>query len=172
VLDAFNERNEQSSEAERKKRTAELTASIQKHRDILGRSLVFRSRSTETDEGFFFTSSVQVKPGRGREYRESWEKRNKATYDRLLAEGTILAYGMDVEFIHTEAPGGFSVWRAVPSLEADAKVRAAIRANDTRTPEERQAMRQALFVEGSHRDSMSQIIHYAVKGVEAAPTSP
>jgi hypothetical protein len=28
VLDAFNERNEQSSEAERKKRTAELTASI------------------------------------------------------------------------------------------------------------------------------------------------
>ena len=79
---------------------------------------------------------------------------------------------MDVEFIHTEAPGGITVWRAVPSLEADAKVRAALRANDTRTPEERQTMRQALFVEGSHRDSMSRIIHYVVKGGEAAPTSP
>ena len=33
-------------------------------------------------------------------------------------------------------------------------------------------MRQALFVEGSHRDSMSRIIHYVVKGGEAAPTSP
>ncbi len=172
VIDAFDERDEQLSEAERKKRTAELTDSIQNHRDGLGRSLVFRSRSTETDEGFFFTSSVQVKPGKGREYRESWEKRNKATYERLLNEGTILAYGMDVQFIHTDAPGGFSVLRAVPSLEADAKVRAALRANDTRTPEERQAMRQALFVEGSHRDSMSRIIHYVVKGAEAAPTSP
>ena len=172
VIDAYDERDEQLSEAERKKRTAELTGSIQNHRDGLGRSLVFRSRSTQTDEGFFFTSSVQVKPGKGREYRESWEKRNKATYERLLNEGTILAYGMDVEFIHTEAPGGFIVWRAVPSLEADAKVRAALRANDTRTPEERQAMRQALFVEGSHRDSMSRIIHYVVKGGEAAPTSP
>lgn len=172
VLDAFGEENEQLSEAERNKRTAELTASIENHRDILGRSLLFRARSTQTDEGFSFLSSAQAKPGKGREYRESWEKRNKATYDRLLDEGTILAYGIDVEFIHTEAPGRITYWRVVPSLEADAKVRAAIRANDTRTPAERQAMRQALVVEGSHRDSMSRIIHYAVKGYEAAPTSP
>lgn len=141
VIDAFGERDEKLSEAERKKRTAELTGSIENHRDTLGQSLLFRGRSAQTDEGFVFGSSVQAKPGKGREYLESWQKRNKATHDRLLDEGTILAYGIDVEFIHTEAPGSITYWRVVPSLEADAKVRAAIRANDTRTPEERQAMR-------------------------------
>ena len=50
-------------------------------------------------------------------------------FEKLLADGTIVEYEVDVEAIHTEAPGTFVVFYITPTAEGIDKVNAAFREN-------------------------------------------
>ncbi len=78
-----------------------------------------------------------------------------------------MAYGLGTEYIHTEKPGSRIKWYIISNMEADEKVEAAFDASwDTLSETDREA-RRALFweplEEGSHRDDMTRINHYAHK---------
>lgn len=167
VAAANQARNSGLSDQERDRRSAEFTSSIDGHSDELVRSLVFESRPTNTDSGYFMTSSFRVKRGHNSAWRDHWNKYTKPVYEKLLAEGAILCYGLDVDMIHTGEPGTHTEWVGLPSAEAHTKMRAAFRADrDRRSEEERRAIQEAFWshvVEGSHRDGMSTIVHYAAK---------
>jgi len=167
VADANRERRNARSDKERDQGAAEFTSSIQGHTDTLVRSLVFESRPADVDSGYFTTSSVKVKRGHGAEWRELWNKYTKPVLAQLLANGTILSYGLDVELVHTEALGTYTQWIGLASAEAHTKMRAAFQADrDKRSAEERRAVQDAFWshvVAGEHRDSMTSIVHYAVK---------
>ena len=175
VLDAFDEAASGLSEQERAKRDREFASYIKKHSDSLVRSEVFRSRTTTTDEGYVSVSSVLVKPGKGQDYAKWWDKYRRPAFEGLYQEGTILSYGMDVQYYHTADPGLRTAWYVVPNTEALDKVEAALRsAAGTRTPEEREAIanaRRDITVQGGHSDSLSRIIHYAVKEVNKRPST-
>ena len=163
----FDEANEGVSPEERRKRSAELAGAIHKHEDLIGRSLIYKTRPTQTDEGYFFVTRHKILPGRGSAWRKNWEQYAQPTYDKLLENGTIYGYGIDRQRIHTDDPRYRSVWYSVPNLEAEGKVRAAFReAMQSRSEAEREALfaAWASFADRSkHRDSMHRLIHYAVK---------
>jgi hypothetical protein len=140
---------------------------ITKHRDYLLRSIIFRSRHSGETTGYLLTSYNVVKPGKGREWRELWEKNTKPALENLLEQRTILGYGLDVEHVHTGNPGGRYAWIVAPNAEAVDKVNAAFDAIQQKlTPEARREM-GAAYLEVSapeaHRDGLERIVNYVRK---------
>lgn len=84
---------------------------------------------------------VKVKPGKGGDYRKAWEKYNKPVYDKLIADGVILGYGLDVEDVRTSGEFTHFTWLDTKDLAAMDKVRAAFIADrEHRTQEEQDAI--------------------------------
>lgn len=84
---------------------------------------------------------VKVKPGKGADYRKAWEKYNKPIFDKLAADGAILAFGLAVEEVRTDGDFTHYTWIATKDLASQDKVRAAVLADrDKRSPEEQEAI--------------------------------
>ena len=84
-------------------------------------------------------------------------------YDKLLESGALLAWGVDVQYIHTADPGYRKVWYVVPDLDAAAKVDAALEEMFTTDGAALQSAVAAVGDFSKHRDSLGKIIHYAIK---------
>ncbi len=55
---------------------------------------------------------VKVKPGKGADYRRTWEKYNKPIFDKLVADGVVLAFGLAAEEVKTDGEWTHFVWIA------------------------------------------------------------
>jgi hypothetical protein len=163
TLDAFQE----AASASGTNLPNEIAGLVTKHRDDIFRSIFHGAKSVKLDDGYFMGSMNQVKPGRNREYREIWEANVKPVYEQLLSAGTISAYGLDTQFIHTEEPGSMMSWYIIPNIEADEKVGDAFDAAWEKVSEADRDARQAKFrsltERSGHRDDMTRIIYYAHK---------
>ncbi len=135
-----------------------------RHRDYLLRSLVYRVRPGLASSGYFQLSYTQVQPGKGRQWRELWDKYMKPTLEQLLADGTIAGYGIDVEHVHTRSAGGRYSWVFVPNAEALDKVEAAFEAaRGNVTPEAGRGIAAAfaeVTVPEAHRDTLERVVDY------------
>jgi len=123
-------------------RLAEI-ADLSKTHDFLTRDLVIGLSSSAPANVLPFSryNFVKVKPGKAGEYRKTWEKYNKPIFDKLLADGVILAYGLAVEDVRTEGDFTHFVWYDVKDLASFDKVRAAFLADrDHRSQEEQDAI--------------------------------
>jgi hypothetical protein len=140
-----------------------LTAAT-RHRDYLLRNLLHRSKTTAPSSGYLHVASWVVKPGRGAEWRELWEKYNKAALEDQFAKGNLLFYSVDVEHVHTQDPGVREVVTISPNAEAEDQVSAAIAAvAEKRSAEERRAIADAfaeVLVPGSHRDYFARVLSW------------
>jgi hypothetical protein len=84
---------------------------------------------------------VKVKAGKGADYRKAWEKYNKPVFDKLVADGTLLAFGLSVEDVRTDGDFTHYTWLATKDLASQDKVRAAFLADrDKRSTEEQEAV--------------------------------
>ncbi len=137
-----------------------------KHRDYFLRSQI-RQAKPGSGSGYLSVSSTVVQPGKGRDWRELWDKFSKPIYDQLLADGTILFYAIQVEDIHTENPGRRFIVSITPNAEAEDKVAAAFNAAaQKRSAEERRAISAAFAetqVPGSHRDFFARVTAMSIK---------
>lgn len=123
-------------------------ADMSKVHDYLTRDLVIGfSQSGPADVlPFSRYNFVKVKPGKGSEFRKVWEKYNKPVFDKLVADGVVLAYGLAVEDIRTEGSFTHFVWYDVKDLASFDKVRAAFIADrDRRSQEEQDAIGDAFI---------------------------
>ncbi len=128
-------------------RLAEV-ADMSKVHDFLTRDLVI-GLSSSAPAGVLPYSRYnffKVKPGKGADFRKAWEKYNKPIFDKLLADGVILAYGLAVEEIRTEGDFTHFVWYDVKDLASFDKVRAAFVADRDRRSQEEQDALTHLFV--------------------------
>jgi hypothetical protein len=119
-------------------------ADVSKTRDYLTRDLVFVTGTGAPPAGVLPWTRynyVKVKPGKGSDYRKTWEKYNKPVLDKLVADGVVLAYGLAVEEVRTDGDFTHFVWYATKDLGAFEKVRAAYTADrDKRSQEEQDAI--------------------------------
>ncbi len=121
---------------------------MSKTRDWLTRDLVVAITSAVVPAGslpYTRYGFVKVKPGKGPDYRRTWEKYNKPVYDKLLADGVILAYGLGVEEVKTEGEFTHFTWVATPNMAASDKVIAAFGADRGRRSEEERTAIGDLF---------------------------
>jgi hypothetical protein len=119
---------------------------VEKTKDFLTRDLVFAA-GTNMPAGLLpYTryNFTKVKPGKASDYRAAWDKYNKPVLDKLLADGTILAYGLAVEELKTTGDITHFTWYAMKDLAGMDKVRSAFIADrDRRSAEERDAITHA-----------------------------
>lgn len=121
----------------------------EKTRDVVTRDLVSATGNGPMAAGtlpYIRYNFTKVKPGKGSEYRAAWEKYNKPVLDKLLADGTVLAYGLSVEDVRTTGDYTHYTWYAVKSLDGFDKIRSAFSADrDHRSKEERDAISAAFL---------------------------
>jgi hypothetical protein len=121
----------------------EITDFAKTH-DYLTRDLVSGFASGNPPAGtlpFVRYGFVKVKSGKGADYRKAWEKYNKPIFDKLAADGTILAFGLAVEEVRTDGDFTHYTWIATKDLASHDKVRAAVLADrDKRSQEEQEAI--------------------------------
>jgi hypothetical protein len=138
-----------------------------RHRDYLFRSLIHQSKPASGSDAYLQVSYGRVQPGRGRDWRELWEKYSKPIYDDGLANGNINFYQLQVEDVHTGDAGGRWVVAIAPSAEAMDKFDAAFAAVfEKRGPVEGRAIGAAfgdVSVAGTHRDFLAKVTAYGQK---------
>ncbi|MGI8898552.1 MAG: hypothetical protein ACR2IB_09190 [Pyrinomonadaceae bacterium] len=123
------------------KTTAERSREVfdgSKTRDWLTRDLVANYGPPPAAGVLPFTryNFVKVRPGKSADYRRAWEKYSKPVYDKLLADGVVLAYGLAVEEVKTEGDFTHFVWVATANMGAADKIGPAFTADRNRRSEE------------------------------------
>jgi hypothetical protein len=101
---------------------------------------------------------VKVKPGKAAEYRQAWEKYNKPVYDKLVADGVVLAYGLATEAIKTDGDFTHFIWVATANLAGADKIVAAFAAENARRSESEQAAITATFTSLTDPDMSRSIV--------------
>jgi hypothetical protein len=148
-------------------RPANVVDAIEKHSDRLLESLIFRVGSKRVSSGYLETSTYIVKPGRGRDWLDSFKRFRQPVYEKLLANGTILGYGIDRELIHTGSGGYRGLWVLLADADAIDKESDAWNAEfSKRSPEEARLLQaaQAELAEGDkHRDSLDRVAKWVRK---------
>jgi hypothetical protein len=101
---------------------------------------------------------VKVKPGKGPDFRRTWEKYNKPVFDKLVADGVVLAYGLAVEEVKTDGDFTHFVWIATANMAAADKIGLAFNADRARrSEEERNAITDA-FLDAIEPDKARSIV--------------
>lgn len=88
---------------------------------------------------------VKVKPGKANDYRRAWEKYNKPVYDKLIADGVVMAYGLAVEEVKTEGDFTHFIWIGTADMAAFEKIGPAFAADRNRRSEEERNAIAELF---------------------------
>ena len=118
-------------------------ADMSKTHDYITRGLVSNESPTTPAGVLPYTryGFVKVRPGKAADYRKAWEKYNKPVYDKLLADGAILGYGLEVEEVRTSGEFTHFTWVDTADLAAMEKLRNAFLADrDHRTQEEQDSI--------------------------------
>jgi len=151
-----------------KMKTAWGLSDFAAHRDLIVRSV--ESNYGRVPEGALPVSDFdarKIKPGKSSSVLMMFRHFDKPILDKLVADGVIYGYSLDVEAVHTMEPGMSWFITVLPSLGAKDKVRAAYNAAfEKLSASERDAMQKMeddMFVPGSHRDSLSEALIFRTK---------
>ena len=145
------------------KTTAERTREVfdmSKTRDWLTRDLISNYGKEPPVGALPITryNFVKVKPGKGGDYRRAWEKYNKPVYEKLLADGVVMAYGLAAEEVKTDGDFTHFIWVATANMAAFDKIGPAFDADRTRRSEEERMAINELFVSVTEPDKSRSIV--------------
>lgn len=126
----------------------EAAVDSSKTRDYLTRDLVFGEASAAPPAGtlpMLRYNFYKAHPGRFSDWRRAWEKYNKPVFDKLVADGVVLAYGLAVEELKSDSNFTHFVWYAVKSADDFSKIGPAFAADRARRSEEERSAITAAF---------------------------
>lgn len=132
-----------------------------KTRDYLTRDLIFNGGTTPPPAGtlpmvrYNFGKAL---PGQFTAWRATWEKYNKPVLDKLVADGSILAYGLAVEELRTDNRFSHFVWFAVKDASGFEKQRAAFAADRARRSAEERSAITAAFAGLTDADAATNLV--------------
>ena len=99
-----------------------------KHMDYLMISTTYGGKTFTNTTGYRRVVSAQLKPGREREFLDTYRRYVQPVYAKLLADGDILAYQLDAEYNIENAPGRF--FSAVITRDAESLDKARVALNE------------------------------------------
>lgn len=132
-----------------------------KTRDYLTRDLVFGETKTPPAAGtlpMVRYNFAKAMPGKFAEWRAAWEKYNQPVLDKLVADGSILAYGLAVEEVRTDTRWGHFVWVAVKDASGFDKQREAFLADRARRSAEERSAITAAFAGLTDPDAAQSLV--------------
>jgi len=112
-----------------------VLGSATKHADAMLVSRFYNAHAGSWKGAYSHGSSYKLKPDAPDDAVEMLSKSAMVPLlEKLLADGAIVQYEIDVEAIHSEAPGTFWVWYVSPTAEGIDKVNAALRESLRKNP--------------------------------------
>jgi len=96
-----------------------------KHQDYLMISTIHGAHAVTNSTGYIRVISSEIKPGRIGDFLDTYRRYIVPVYEKLLADGTIVAYQLDSEYIIENAPGRTFSVAITRDAEGMDKVRAA-----------------------------------------------
>ena len=143
--------------------TAERSRAVfdmSKTRDWLTRDLVSNYGAPPAAGSLPFTryNFNKVKPGKGADYRRVWEKYNKPIFDKLVADGVVLAYGLAAEDVKTDGEFTHFAWIATATMAAGDKIGPAFAADRARRSEDERNKITEAFLSVLEPDKARSII--------------
>lgn len=131
-----------------------------KTRDWLTRDLVTGFGTPPAAGVLPFTryNFIKVKPGKGPDYRRTWEKYNKPVFDKLVADGVVLAYGLAAEEVKTDGNWTHFVWIATATMAAADRIGPAFAADRARRSEKDRNEIIQDFLEATEPDKARSIV--------------
>ncbi len=163
---AFEAAEKARGEAEQAKIDAAFAGMLIKHRDYAILVEGQKTKAAKLDHAYFYETSVAVKPGEGDSYVSYWKEHTKPIFEKLMAEGVIVAYGRGRDEISTSSEDRRASWYVVRDLAGHDKVQAALRESWDKMTEEQRRARWASIWEvaemNSYRENMTRIIHWQI----------
>ena len=101
---------------------------------------------------------IKVPPGKSADYRRTWEKYNKPVFDKLIADGSLLAFGLSVEEVKTDGDFTHFVWMATADMSGIDKIGAAFAADRARRTDEEQNSIAELFASVTEPDKARSVV--------------
>ena len=101
---------------------------------------------------------IKVKPGKGADYRRTWEKYNKPVFDKLVADGVVLAYGLAAEEVKTDGDWTHFVWIATANMAAADKIGPAFAADRARRSEKERNQITEDFLDATEPDKARSLV--------------
>jgi len=132
-----------------------------KHWDFLFVSTIHGAKA-HTGSGYLRVVSAQLKPGKEEEFRAAYRQYILPVYAKLLADGAIVDYELDTEYVIGNAPGRF--FSAVVTKDAEGldKVRTAIADLYEKNPAVADAL-TSLSEPNSRRDLLAHVTNMSHK---------
>ncbi len=96
-----------------------------KHQDYLMISTIHGAHAVTNSTGYARVISSEIKPGRMDDFLDTYRRYIVPVYEKLLADGTIVAYLLESEYIIENAPGRTFSVAITRDAEGMDKVRAA-----------------------------------------------
>ena len=101
------------------------------------------------------------------EWLKLWKKWMQPVYEKLLADGTLVGYGIDREAYHTTGGGARFVWMMTETPQAMGKVDAAFEAARAKySADEVRSVGdqfQEVLESNTHRDRLMRVLQYGHK---------
>jgi hypothetical protein len=97
-----------------------------KQRDLLYRSLASAGRGATGTNGTLWVHRTQSGPGKHEPNLAVWDKYVKPMLDEMVAQGTILSYGVETEQIRTQGDSASYIYCLMPGSNADDKFFSAL----------------------------------------------
>ena len=97
-----------------------------KHQDYLMISTIYGSHAVTNSAGYIRVISSEIQPGKIGNFLDTYRRYIVPVYEKLLADGTIVSYQLDSEYIIENAPGRTFSVVITRDAEGMDKVRAAV----------------------------------------------
>jgi hypothetical protein len=133
-----------------------------KHQDLFLRTFAHGGKTVSNATGYLLVGFYQAKPGDGQAFESLLLKDVKPFLDSHIANGTLLAYNLDTEDIHTSAPNGYNIALLFPDGAAIDKFYEELSAAQKTDPAVGR-MFAALTMEEDHRDSLGRVTAFQHK---------
>ena len=133
-----------------------------KHQDLFLRTFAHGGKTVSNATGYLLVGFYQAKPGEGQAFESLLLKDVKPFLDTHIADGTLLAYNLDTEDIHTSAPGRYNIALFFPDGAAIDKFYEELSAAQKQDPAVGR-MFNALEVVEDHRDGLSRVTAFQHK---------
>ena len=133
-----------------------------KHEDLFLRTFAHGGKTVSNATGYLLVGFYDANPGEGQAFESLLRKDVKTFLDAHVAYGTLLAYNIDAEDIHTSAPGGYNIALLFPDGAAMDKFYEDLSAAQKTDPTVGR-MFDALTVTQDHRDSLGRITAFQHK---------
>jgi hypothetical protein len=133
-----------------------------KHTDEVLRATIHGGKAGASGTGMLWVAQYVMKPGQTDEFTQLFESGIKPLFDEQVAAGTVLAYSLSFQAVHTDDPAGVSIAYILRDAAAIDKFQAALAAHAEKNPELATAMMGTMEY-AAHRDSLYEVLSFGQK---------